>query len=612
MELKIERNAYSKETEKTLIDEFEKRVNANPPYTCPIEVNLSYLKFCHAQSCGKCTPCSDGLRVVIALHEQILNGDANANTINLIKKSLQSISVSADCVIGKDAAKIALEFLENNIKDYEYHVKNNDCIFGFEQPIPCISLCPAHVDVPGYIALVNAKKYDDAIRLIRKDNPFPTACGLICEHPCENRCRRKMLDQAINIRGIKRYAVDMIHANKVPSPMIAPFTNKNIAIIGAGPSGLTCAYFLRLMGHNVTVYEEKNHLGGMMRYGIPSYRFPRERLDEDINVILQTGVTVINKKVGTEITIEELKNNFDAIYIAIGAHTDKKLKLDGQNANGVIPAVEMLKNIGDEIYPDYTNKDVIVVGGGNVAMDCARTALRCKAKSVRIVYRRKIEDMTALPEEISSAIEEGVKIETLKSPNKIISDSNGNVIALETKQQMCSLIDKNGRVGVKDKTNADFVTYNANIIIMATGQDIDSSYFEKEGIKCNKGAFETDDYTKVIGQEKIFAGGDCVFGPATVIKAIQAGKVAAKTIDKYLGFNHEIKIDIKIPEAIIKDDVRCGRIDMVEKEADVRNKTFDQSEILMSEEEMLQETSRCLRCDYKGCSLLNGGRKLSW
>ena len=289
-----------------LYRDMERRIAASPPGLCPVDMSLSFLQLCHAQTCGKCVPCRIGLGQLTLLINQVLDGEATMETIAIIEKTARSIVNTADCAIGRDAARLVVEGLEGFRDDYEEHVKHNRCLAGLQNPVPCVALCPAGVDIPGYMALVGEGRCADAVRLIRKDNPFPTACAYICEHPCEARCRRNMVDDAINIRGLKRYAVD--HAGVVPQPECAPATGKKVAIIGGGPSGLSCAYYLALMGHGVTVYEEREQLGGMLRYGIPSYRFPREKLDGEIASILSLGIEVHTEvDVGTDITLEDLR-----------------------------------------------------------------------------------------------------------------------------------------------------------------------------------------------------------------------------------------------------------------------------------------------------------------
>lgn len=392
-------------TTEKLMKEFTQRIIANPPGVCPVDMQLAFLKVCHAQTCGKCVPCRIGLGVLEELLESVLDNTATMETLDLIEHTAINIKNSADCAIGFESARMVLAGFEGFREDYLSHVREHQCTGTFEQPIPCVTLCPANVDIPGYIALAGEGRCADAVRLIRKDNPFPTACALICEHPCEARCRRTMIDDAINIRGMKHYVMDRAHASEVPVPACAEPTGRRVAVIGGGPAGMTAAYFLQLMGHQAVVFEEKPQLGGMLRYGIPNYRFPRERLQEDLDAILSTGVEVkLNTPVGTE-ELSEINDTYDAVFIAIGAHAEKRLNLEGEDSRNVISAVEMLREIGDGRYPDFTGQRVLVVGGGNVAMDCARTAIRSKAKTVSIVYRRRKEDMTALPAEVEGRLQ---------------------------------------------------------------------------------------------------------------------------------------------------------------------------------------------------------------
>lgn len=597
----------------TMRREFEQRIVASPPGVCPVDLQLAFLKVCHAQSCGKCVPCRVGLGKLESLLEQVISNEATMETLDLIEETALSIRDSADCAIGFDAARMVLDGFQGFKDDYLSHVQKKCCAGAFEQPIPCVNLCPAHVDIPGYVALVNEGNYVDAIRLIRKDNPFPTACALICEHPCEARCRRSIIDSPINIRGLKEFAVDQIPADKVHVPDNAQSTGKKVAIVGGGPSGLTAAYFLQLMGHQCTVFEEKPKLGGMLRYGIPNYRFPRERLDQDINAILSTGVEVIfGKKVGKDIKLDKLKKDYDAIYLAIGAQTAKNFDIEGVQSNNVISAVDMLRDVGLGKKIDFSGKSVAIIGGGNVAMDCARTSIRANAKKVNLVYRRQEKDMTALPAEIRGAIEEGVELYTLMAPLKIEADDKGDAVALWAQPQISGQYDRNGRPK-SNKADKDPVRIAADIVILAIGQEIDSQYFADNGIPTKWNRIVADKECAIPENEGIFSGGDCVTGPATVIKAIAAGKVAAANIDEYLGFNHVIAVDnIKIPAPLMDDKIPTGRIHLIEREAIVRKTDFDGVEIGMSREEAIQESARCLRCDRYGCGVLRGGRESRW
>ncbi len=596
-------------TGEELRKQFAQRIAANPPGVCAVEQQLAMLKVCHAQTCGKCVPCRIGLGQLEELLEDVLDDRASEETLKLIHDTAENIKNSADCAIGFEAANMVLRGLEGFEEDYLSHVQNHTCHGSFEQPIPCVTLCPAHVDVPGYIALAGAGRYDDAVKLIRKDNPFPTACALICEHPCEKRCRRKMIDDSVNIRALKRYVVDNASADSVPTPECGPSTGKRVAVIGSGPSGLTAAYFLQLMGHQCTVFEEKDKLGGMLRYGIPNYRFPRERLQEDIDAILSTGIEVrTNTVIGTE-EMKKLREEYDAVYVAIGAHTDKKLRLEGEDSENVISAVAMLREIGDDHYPDYTGRNVVVVGGGNVAMDCARTAVRCHAESVKVVYRRRQEDMTALPEEVESAMAEGVEMITLNAPVRIEADSQGRAAALWVQPQVIGKV-KNGRPAPRN-ANRPEERIACDVILVAVGQDIVSEPFAECGIPVNRGRIVAES-TGSVDMDGVFAGGECVLGPATVIRAIEGGKVAAANIDEYLGYHHPVTCDVEIPEPILNDKVASGRVNLRESEACARKTNFDGVELPMSREEALREASRCLRCDRHGCGVLRGGRQELW
>ena len=592
-----------------LYKDLERRITASPTGLCPVDLTSSFVKMCLSQSCGKCVPCRIGLKKLSKLLDKVLDGEATMDTLDLIKLTAKSIYLSSDCAIGHEAGKLALNSIEGCFDDYKEHVLNNNCTCNSNQPVACVNLCPAHVDIPGYIALVKEGRYDDAVNLIRHMNPFPITCAYICEHPCENRCKRTIIDAPINIRGIKRVAIEK---SKNPSlPPLAEKTGKKVAVIGGGPGGLSAAYYLSIMGHEVTVYEQRKQLGGMLRYGIPNYRFPRTRLDEEINFILSTGIKVeLNVSVGKDIQLADIRKKYDAIYIAIGAHNDKKIGIDGEDANGVISAVEMLRAIGDGKITSYKGKRVVVVGGGNVAMDVARSSIRLGAESVDVVYRRRKVDMTALAEEVEGAEAEGCNIVELMSPVAIEKNPDGTVKGLRVKPQMTSMIESK-RPSPKDK-NADEVLIPCDIVVASVGQGIDSKHFEDTGIHVKRGSISAMNTGMVGDQEGIFAGGDCVTGPATVIRAIAAGRVAAANIDEYLGFNHEIENDIDIPRVKYDDKNPCGRVDLGLRKPQDRKNDFEPIEFSMSDEEALQECGRCLRCDHFGFGAFRGGRSTKW
>ena len=602
-------------TMESLYQDLERRIVASPPGLCPVDLTRSFIKMCLAQSCGKCVPCRVGLRQLARLFDNVLDGEANEETVENIKLTAEGIYYSADCAIGYEAAKLALKSVDGCIDDFESHIHNGFCSCNSNQPVACVKSCPAGVDIPGYIALVQQGRYADAVRLIRRDNPMPTTCAYICEHPCENRCKRTIIDAPVNIRGLKKMAVD--NSGIVPVPECEAPTGKKVAIIGGGPGGLSAAYYLALMGHKVTIFEQRKQLGGMLRYGIPNYRFPRKKLDEEIDSILSTGIEVKkNISVGKDISFDDITKEYDATYISIGAHADKKIGIEGEDAkSGITSAVEMLRAIGDGDMPDYTGKKVIVIGGGNVAMDVARSSIRLGASKVSIVYRRRKADMTALEEEVEGAEAEGCDVLELMSPVRIKQDEEGNAIGLIVKPQMISRV-SHGRPAPKAAAK-DEVLLESDLIVVAIGQGIETKSFEEHGIKVQRGvisALNTGNITPQDGEmsKGVFAGGDCVTGPATVIKAIAAGKVAAANIDEYLGFNHEITCDVEIPYASNEDKVACGRVEVALRDAAERKNDFEPIEYGFSCEEACQEAGRCLRCDHFGFGAFRGGREEQW
>ena len=587
-----------------------RRLAASPPGICPVDLTLSFVTMCHTQSCGKCVPCRIGLGQLKNLLKDILDGQATPDTIDLIRETAYAILETADCAIGFDPARVVLANLENYRDEFIEHIDKHRCLGSFEAPVPCVSLCPASVDIPGYIALIRKGRYADAVKLIRKDNPMPVTCGYICEHPCETHCRRNMIDDAINIRGLKRYAVDT--AGDVEVPACAESTGKKVAVIGGGPCGLTAAYYLQLMGHQVTIFERHPKLGGMLRYGIPAYRFPRDLLNKDIEAILSTGIEVrLGVDIGKDISFDDIKNGHDAVYVSIGAQTHASARLPGEDAEGVISAVKLLGGIGDEEYPDFTGQTICVIGGGNVAMDVTRTAIRLGAKNVYCVYRRRQIDMTAAAEEVEGALAEGAELVCLKAPSRIEVDEHGQAAALWVKPQVATKLDASGRPIPKD---ADLPEERiaADLIVLAVGQRVEYDTFRKAGLPIHKGAIVAKTTGHTDADPKIFAGGECVTGPATAVRAIAGGKVAAANIDEFLGYHHEIKAEVEVPPAPANNTPAWGRINTTLRTAFERKCDFDCIEQGLTYEGALSETFRCLRCDHYGFGGFRGGRNEKW
>ena len=601
-----------------------RQVSALPPGMCPVQFLEAFMHNAASQTCGKCVPCRDGLPRLARYLEKLARCEASKAELDEMCALAQMMRDTSDCIIGEGAARTLLCALDDFEEEITSHLEQKKCAKGAGQVLPCEALCPAHVDIAAYIAHVEAGNYQAAVSTIRKDNPFPSACAYVCEHPCEARCRRTLVDAPVNIRGIKRYAVD-----NAPAHERKPFarhlqTGRKIAVVGAGPSGLTCAYFLSLMGHDVEVFEARAQAGGMLRYGIPEYRFPRARLDEDIESILAIGGIRLHYNVAVDTQkMEEFVRTFDAIYVAIGAQAGKSLRIEGTSAHGVMSAVSMLGNIGEGNYPDFSGKHVVVVGGGNVAMDCARTSIRAGAAQVSVVYRRRKEDMTALPEEIEAAIAEGVELLCLESPDAIEADEKGNCVALITQPQMIGKM--RGERPAPVNANKPQRRIEADVVLLAVGQSVEVEPFEAFGMKTTWGTFDANDQLHAQADreqaqaalrkklERVFVGGDCQTGPSSLINAVAAGRVAACSIDEYLGYHHLLSFEVGAseltpPDAGPRDHEPKGRAELAFRPARERKLDFDCVELPLNKEEVRQECGRCLRCDVFGCATLEGGR----
>ena len=588
---------------------FRSRMTSYPPGMCPLALYRSLLQISMNQSCGKCVPCRDGLGDVDWLLKSILNGDATEETLVELEEKCRMIAETADCAVGIVGANLILDSLTEFADEYESHIKRRLCVENVTQTIPCVTLCPAHVDVPGYIAMIKEGDYEGAVKVIRDRNPFPTACAMVCEHPCERKCRRQLVDEAVNIRGLKKYAVDAANADTVPTPKKNVGTGKSIAIVGGGPSGLTAAYFLALMGHEVEVYEEHEKLGGMLRYGIPEYRLPKERLDQDIRAILNAGDIKVHyeTKIGRDVSFEEVRKGHDAVYLGIGAQIGNRMPMENADAKNVIPAADFLQMVAHGEKIDLSGKKVVLIGGGNVAMDAARTAVRLDAETIH-VFTRKRDDYTALQSEMIGAMQEGVRFRSFLNFLNIEADKETNEVkAVWLQPEIVSVYDEYGMLTTEHSSEYPY-RFKCDLLILGVGQRSDSEAFEKAGVPVNRGRICADETCQVEDMEGVFSGGDCVTGPSTAINAIAAGQVAAYNIDEYLGYHHKVHLEASIPPALPNPCVPTGRAEIMEKDPFERRENFDFVEDPFTYEEAMREAGRCLRCDHYGCGVLEGGR----
>jgi len=590
---------------------FRRTLDAYPVGTCPLAMELTMLHNAKTQSCGKCVPCRDGLPQLEGMLQSLLDGDGEPadreRRLQEMRALAELVRDTSDCAIGYQPATVLLGAMTTFEREFDSHVHDTRCLTDRRPVVPCVSLCPAHTDVPGYIALIEKGDHAAAINLIRENNPLPSACALVCEHPCEMHCRRRLIDEPINIRGLKEYAVDHAPGDEVPVPTRGPATGRRIAVVGSGPSGLTAAWFLALMGHEVVIFEANEKPGGMLRYGIPGYRFPKHRLDSDIAGILALGTIEIRcgVRIGRGTSLQDLREEYDSVYVAIGAQAGLTLDIEGGNAEGVMSAVDVLHGLAEDDRPDFRGKRVVVIGGGNVAMDATRTAIRCGAEHVHVVYRRRREDMTALPHEIVGAVREGARLSALFAPTHIEKDDRGAVAALWVQPQMPGPHDHAGRP-TPVPADKPAVRLPADVVLIAVGQGIESTHFAESALPLDRTRLVADDTGRVLPH--VYSGGDCVSGPSTVIEAIAAGKVAAYAIDEELGYHHTIDFGIEVPHPGPNNRVPTGRVEAPLREPDLRRTDFDYVGERMTAQEAGQEVSRCLRCDHYGSGALVGGR----
>ncbi len=606
---KLSKRGNMNERIDVVLRKFHSRMTSYPPGMCPLALYRSLLQISMNQSCGKCVPCRDGLSEVDYMLKSILNGDADADTLERMEEKCRMIAKTADCAVGVVGANLILDSLTDFADEYESHIKSRRCVENEIQTVPCITLCPAHVDVPGYIAMIKEHNYEGAVQVIRNKNPFPTACAMVCEHPCERKCRRALVDAPINIRGLKKYAVEQAAADRVATPKANVATGKRIAVAGAGPSGMTAAYYLALMGHAVEVFEEHEKAGGMLRYGIPEYRLPKALLDQDINAIISAGDITMhyNTKIGRDITVSKLREDYDAVFLGIGAQLGNRMPMENADAKNVVPAADFLQQVAAGNAPELKGKRVVLIGGGNVAMDAARTAVRLGAESIH-VFTRKRDDYTALSEEIIGAMQEGIRFRTLLSFLNIEADKETNEVrSVWLQPEIIAEYDEYGMMTTEHSSNYPY-RFKCDLLILGVGQRSDVADFEKDGIPVNRGRILADETCCVEGTDGVFSGGDCVTGPSTAINAIAAGQVAAANIDEYLGYHHKIEVPAEIPPAYPNPCVPTGRAEIEEKDPAERKDNFDFVELPMTFEEAMREAGRCLRCDHYGCGVMEGGR----
>jgi NADH-quinone oxidoreductase subunit F len=567
--------------------------------TCMVDVARYFLSFTQAESCGKCVPCRVGTKQMLDILNDITHGRGKMEDIDLLLELSQSIKAGSLCALGGTAPNPVLTTIRYFREEYEEHIKRHHCRAAVCEGLvtaPCSHVCPANIDVPRYIRFIAQGKPAEAVAVIREKIPFPAVCGLVCFHPCEAKCRRAQLEEAIAIRILKGYAAQHDTGLWKEKLKLAPATGKRVAIGGSGPAGLTAAYYLARQGHSVTVFEALPEPGGMMRVGIPDYRLPKDILKAEIKEIENMGVEIrTNTRVDS---MEKLfKEGYQAIFLAIGAHQGLKIGVEGEDSPRVMECVNFLRDVSLGKKVEVGNK-VAIIGGGNAAIDAARTALRLGAKEVTIAYRRTAAEMPASPEEVKEAVAEGVNIDYLVAPSRIIS-RNGKVDLANIRMKLGE-IDASGRRRPEPIEGSELTT-SYDTIIAAIGQrpEVPGQF----NLSLGRGnTIEVDPETLATSREGVFAGGDAVSGPASVIEAIAAGRQAAISIDKYLGGSGDITETLAPPEGELPPLEEAGeqwRPSMPTVPVEQRLSNFVQVELGYSDEMAIEEAKRCLRCDLE-------------
>jgi NADH-quinone oxidoreductase subunit F len=588
--------------------------------TCMVDLARFFLDFTQDESCGKCTPCRIGTKRMLEILTRITEGEGREGDIELLEELGKQIAESALCGLGQTAPNPVLSTIRYFRHEYEAHIREKRCPAAVCKALfraPCEHTCPAGINVPIYVGQIAQGKFADALATVKASMPFAAVCGRVCNHPCEAKCLRGQLDEPVAVHSLKRFAADWerieeaksrrVEESKRPSDSSTPrlldcstMNGHSAAVIGGGPAGLTAAWELARRGYRVKLYEALPVLGGMLAVGIPEYRLPKKTLQHEIGEIIGLGVEVeTGVRVGKDISFDEiLKAGYDAVFVAVGAWRSTSLGVPGEDLPGVIHAIGMLRDVnlalmGKEKKQPQIGKRVAVIGGGNAAVDAARTARRMGAEEVHLVYRRRREEMPAEPREVEEAIREGVQMHFLATPTKVLGGKK--VAGLECVQMELTQFDRSGRRRPAPVAGSEF-TLPVDTVIVAIGQSVD---FAKSELSVHRsGRLVADPKTLETNIPGVYAGGDSVTGPATVIEAVAQGLKAAQAIDqKVRGVAPK---PVVIPdERQVADDEEVkekARVAMPELAVCDRVTCFAEVELGYSAEAAREEAGRCLKC----------------
>jgi len=587
--------------------------------TCMVEIARYFLSFTQSESCGKCVACRLGTRQMLEILTRITQGKGKDSDLDILLSIAKTAKQCSLCALGQTCPNPVLTTLNHFRDEYEAHIKEKKCKAAVCDALmisPCQHTCPVGINVPKYVAHVAAGEYLESVATIRERNPFPAICGRICSHPCESRCRRGELDAPVAIRSLKRFVADWYfdHAAELPDPEPFPRTRKeNVAVVGAGPTGLSCAYFLAKMGYGVTVFEALPVGGGMLSVALPEFRLPEKVIQQEIDYIAKRGVTIkYNTPINVNYTVEDLKKDgFAAVFVASGAQRSQRIGIPGEleEIEGFHYGLRFLRDIkfGRQVNIGHR---VAVIGGGNVALDAARSALRLGADEVNIFYRRTRDEMPVTEVEYDEAIAEGIKINFLVSPTRI-TNNNWKVTGLQCIRMQLGEMDASGRRRPVPIPDSEFFV-ETDTVIAAVGQAPDLSFLPPDSA-LERTRWETlavDSNTLSTNVTGVFAGGDFVTGPGVVIEAIAAGRRGALAIDKYLRNDtspvemYDLKTEV-ILEPVEEEEKEeetweaQPRLKVPTLPVEKRKNCFEEIELRLSEGDSIYEAKRCLRCDLE-------------
>ncbi len=573
--------------------------------SCMVDVARYFLEFVQEESCGKCVPCRVGTKRMLEILERICEGKGVDGDVDKLIRLGEMIKDSSLCGLGQTAPNPVLSTIRHFGHEYVEHIRDKKCrasVCAALVAAPCESSCPAFVDIPGFVALTGQKRYSEALKLHRERNPLAAICSRVCFHTCESKCRRTTMDAPVSIRSIKRFLVDQEVMIQVPEILENQRNaSRKIAIVGSGPAGLSCGYFLARLGYKPTIFESQQRPGGMLVQTIPAYRLPREIVAREVRMIERMGVPIqTNATLGKDFTLKSLRGEgYDAVFLAIGAPDGVKLDIPGNDISGVHDALSFLRTYNMRGSAPV-GKNVIVIGGGNSAIDAARTSLRLGADSVTVVYRRSRDAMPAYDEEIEEAELEGVRLMVLTSPLNVIHDK-GKLVGLECAPMRLGDFDRSGRRRPAKGQGEPFCI-PADQILTAIGQTVDLTTLSDFPLERQKEFVKIDPLTGATNLPWLFAGGDVVTGPSSVVEAIAGGERAAVGIDALCNgtpnpFWRDTKpIDVPFdPDADPSDAPReKPNTTPVER----RRYNFDEVELPWTEPVAVRQANRCLRCDY--------------